>query len=300
MQRVILYDNDERWRKMSEKKREESSIEQVQRYETEILDEIHRVCRKNHLRYSLAYGTLIGAVRHQGFIPWDDDIDLMMPRKDYEKLLRIWKKEADPRYIIQSYRTDYDYTNNFAKVRKDHTTFIQDEGELQKRYHRGIFVDIFPADRLAPGAISEKIQYCACAVNLLFSRGYTSGDEGWRGKAEKAMLRIPRYLQIALRDWSEKIMVRWNRRSKKKYFCACTIQNCSIYYPADMFDTLKRIPFGGRKYYSVVDTDAFLRPDYGDYMQLPPVEERVWKHHPLIIDFEKNYEELNYPENQDK
>ena len=86
---------------------------QIWATEQEILDVIHQVCTEYGLRYSLAYGTLIGAVRHKGFIPWDDDIDLIMPREDYEKLLAIWNEAAPKGYILQNTRTDPDFTQNF-------------------------------------------------------------------------------------------------------------------------------------------------------------------------------------------
>lgn len=85
---------------------------QIWATEQEILDVIHQVCTEYGLRYSLAYGTLIGAVRHKGFIPWDDDIDLIMPREDYEKLLAIWNEATPKGYILQNTRTDPDFTQN--------------------------------------------------------------------------------------------------------------------------------------------------------------------------------------------
>ena len=95
--------------------------DQVQRQiwatEQEILDVIHQICTEHGLRYSLAYGSLIGAMRHKGFIPWDDDIDIMMPREDYEKLLVIWNQSAPKGYILQNTRTDSDFTQNFMKIR---------------------------------------------------------------------------------------------------------------------------------------------------------------------------------------
>lgn len=125
-------------------KEAENIIKKVWETEQEILDVIDKICRDNNLRYSLAYGTLIGAVRHKGFIPWDDDIDLMMPREDYEKLLSVWESQAPKGYILQNSRTDPDFTQNFTKIRKDGTTFLQEESERTKNYHKGIFVDIFP------------------------------------------------------------------------------------------------------------------------------------------------------------
>ena len=268
-------------------------IERVWQVEQEILDVIHRVCREHNLRYSLAYGTLIGAVRHGGFIPWDDDIDLVMPREDYEKLLAIWEDVAPKEYILQNTRTDGDFTQTFTKIRKNHTTFLQYEVEREKGYHKGIFVDIFPGDRVAPGKVSRALQYVCCAVNLLYSRGFTSGSGGLMGVVERVLLQLPGRFRLKLRTLAEKGIRSWNGREDLMYFFPSTIGSAKNYYTPQLFSDWKTISYCGKDYCCVSDPDGFLRVDYGDYMQLPPEEERTWKHHPIIIDFEHNYEELN-------
>lgn len=260
--------------------------------EQEILDVIHQVCTEHGLRYSLAYGTLIGAVRHGGFIPWDDDIDIMMPREDYEKLLAVWDQSAPKGYILQNTRTDPDFTQNFTKIRKDHTTFLQDEAERTKHYHKGLFVDIFPGDRVPSGKIGRKIQYIACAMNLLYSRGHTSGSGGTIGKAERVLLKAPKEKYAVRRERAEKKIRSWNGNESLQYVFPSTIWSIRKYYPANLFENMKTIEFNGKQYMCVADEDATLRMEYGDYMQLPPEEDRVWKHHPILIDFEHNYEEL--------
>lgn len=267
--------------------------QQIWATEQDILDVIHQVCTEHGLRYSLAYGTLIGAVRHKGFIPWDDDIDLMMPREDYEKLLVIWNQSAPKGYILQNTRTDSDFTQNFTKIRKDHTTFLQGEAERTKHYHKGIFVDIFPGDRVPSGKIGRNIQYIACAVNLLYSRGYTSGSGGTIGKVERALLKAPKEKYAVRRERAAKKIRSWNGDESLQYVFPSTIECSRKYYPANLFENMKTIEFNGKQYMCVADVDATLRVEYGDYMQLPPEEERVWKHHPFLIDFEHNYEELN-------
>lgn len=266
--------------------------QQIWAVEQEILDVIHQVCTEHGLRYSLAYGTLIGAVRHKGFIPWDDDIDLMMPREDYEKLLSVWDQSAPKGYILQNTRTDSDFTQNFTKIRKDHTTFLQDEAEHTKHYHKGIFVDIFPGDRVPSGKIGRNIQYIACAVNLLYSRGHTSGSGGTIGKVERALLKAPKEKYAVRRERAEKKIRSWNGDESLQYVFPSTIGSSREYYPANLFENMKTIEFNGKQYMCVADEDATLRVEYGDYMQLPPEEDRVWKHHPILIDFEHNYEEL--------
>lgn len=267
-------------------------MEKIWQVEREILDVIHRVCLEHNLRYSLAYGTLIGAVRHGGFIPWDDDIDIVMPREDYEKLVSIWNEAAPAGYIMQNVQNSPDYTNNFAKIRKDHTTFLQDEAEREKKYHKGVFVDIFPGDRVASGIISNKLQYVACAVNLLYSRGYTSGSSGVVGAVERILLGLPKGVWPALRNAAERFICRWNGREDLMWFFSGTISDAKKHYAANLFENMGTITFCGKEYACVADPDGFLRADYGDYMQLPPEEERTWKHHPIIIDLEHNYEEI--------
>ena len=266
---------------------------QIWAAEQEILDVIHQVCTEHGLRYSLAYGTLIGAVRHKGFIPWDDDIDIMMPREDYEKLLAVWDQSAPKGYILQNTRTDSDFTQNFTKIRKDHTAFLQDEAERTKHYHKGIFVDIFPGDRVPSGKIGRRIQYIACAVNLLYSRGHTSGSGGMVGEVEKILLKAPKEKYSVRRERAEKKIRSWNGDESLQYVFPSTIRSSRKYYPANLFENVKTIEFNGKQYMCVADADSTLRVEYGDYMQLPPEEDRVWKHHPFLIDFEHNYEELS-------
>lgn len=260
--------------------------------EQEILDVFHEVCEKNNLRYSLAFGTLIGAIRHKGFIPWDDDIDVFMPRADYEKLLEIWDAVAPKEYLLQTPYNELDYTNNFAKIRKNHTTFIQDESEYEKKYHKGIFIDVFPGDRVATNALGRKFQYMACAINLLYSKGFTSGTTGVIGLIEKILISTKKTNYPKRRDKAEKIIRLWNKKEQNMFFFPCVISWCNdFYHPADMFDRLVKIQFNGKSYYAVANYDEVLKLEYGNYLELPPEKDRVWKHHPILIDFEKNYEE---------
>lgn len=268
-------------------------LEDIWAAEQEILDEIDRVCTENELHYSLAYGTLLGAVRHSGFIPWDDDIDIMMPREDYEKLIQIWPTAARKGFIIQDDTMHSDYVNNYAKVRRDHSTFLQFEFERDCSYHIGLFVDIFPGDRVAPTKLGRVLQQLLFAVNLLFNRGYISGTGGMIGLMERLLLRVvPRkgYRHISLT--AGKMSRRWNEDHSNLIVFPNRMGCSRIYYPSNLFDDLDRIEFQGKKYSAFHDADRMLRIEFGDYMQLPPEEERVWQHHPILVDFNRNYEEI--------
>lgn len=267
-------------------------LEKVWQIEQEILDVIHEVCCKYEIKYSLAYGTLIGAIRHEGFIPWDDDIDLMMPREEYDKFKRAWEKEQPNGYILMDYHTHHENTNTFMKIVKDNTTYLQDERAKSLDFHKGIFVDIFPGDNLAPGKMFRKLQYMLTAIYLLFSRGYKSGTKGIIEKIESIFLIIPRKKHYKIRVRLEKLLKFWNNKDGREMYFAASINDAKKSYPTNMFDELVLVPFNEKNYYAVASYDEILRITYGDYMKLPPEAERVWKHHPLLIDFEHNYEEL--------
>lgn len=274
-------------------------LEEIWKVELEILDEIDRVCRENGLRYSLAYGTLLGAVRHKGFIPWDDDIDIMMPREDYDRLRSIWREKAKEGFILEDETMFTDYANNFGKVRKDRTTFLQFETERLSSHHKGIYIDVFPGDRVAPGKLTRRLQYVDFLLNLLYNRGYSSGSGGALEFGEKVLLKlIPKKCHRRLSLYFGKRSRRWNQQASAEYVFPSTFRVCRIYYPDDLFENLERIPFQGRDYSAVRDRDHVLRLVYGDYMQLPPKKERVWRHHPILVDFTRNYDEIPWSEKQ--
>jgi len=113
--------------------------------ELDIFKAFLKVCKENDLRYFLAGGTLLGAVRHKGFIPWDDDMDVLMPRKDYDRFLEIGQSLLPPEYFLQTRQTDREYPCNFAKIRDSRTTFV--EKSLKDRViNHGVYIDIFPLD----------------------------------------------------------------------------------------------------------------------------------------------------------
>lgn len=274
-------------------------LEEIWKVELEILDEIDRVCRENGLRYSLAYGTLLGAVRHKGFIPWDDDIDIMMPREDYDRLRSIWREKAKEGFILEDETMFTDYANNFGKVRKDHTTFLQFESERASSHHTGLFVDIFAGDRVAPGRLARKLQYSEFALSLLYNRDYTSGAKGVRGFAEKFLLRVvPKRSHRKLSNALGRRSRRWNGDSSSQIVFPNDPTSLTRYYPGDLFENLIRVPFQGKEYSVFREYDAVLRLRYGDYLQLPPEEERIWRHHPILVDFTRNYDEIPWSEKQ--
>ena len=115
----------------------------LKKYETKILDKIVSICEENNITYYLAYGTLLGAVRHKGFIPWDDDIDIYMKPEEYYKFKKVMLKNPDKDYFYQSLETEKYYGLTFAKLRMNNTSVIE-ERIKEEKLHTGIYVDIFP------------------------------------------------------------------------------------------------------------------------------------------------------------
>ena len=121
------------------------------------------VCEKHNLSYFLNGGSCLGAIRHKGFIPWDDDIDVMMPREDYEKFLTLQKEYEGTPYFIQCWKTDPHYIYGYAKLRDSSTTFIEDN-YVNHRINHGVWIDIFPID----GMSKEPIDRAKCAKKVKF------------------------------------------------------------------------------------------------------------------------------------
>lgn len=256
------------------------------------MDLVHQICIDNDIKYSLADGTSLGAFRHKGFIPWDDDIDIMMLREDYNSFIEICKRQLPPGYILQNTDTDSSFNQNFTKIRKDHTCFLQPR-EACIAYHKGIFIDIVPRDRVAPMGIKRTIQYCASAMNLLYSRGFHDGSKGLIGLLEHIFLLIPKRMYPMMRGITSRIIQHWNYRSDLSLFSPQTLERISWHYPSDIFDNIELVEFEGRQYCQIRDVEAVLKVHYPEgYMQLPPRDKQVWKHRPVVIDFEKNYEEI--------
>ena len=125
----------------------EVDLKTLQNIELEILDEFIRVCEKNQLTYFLIGGSCIGAVRHHGFIPWDDDIDVGMPREDYEKLVEIAADELNPEYFFQNYHSEKNCGLIFGKIRKNNT-ILSENYSYHIHMHQGVWIDIFPYDQI--------------------------------------------------------------------------------------------------------------------------------------------------------
>lgn len=265
-----------------------TTVRELQLALLEMAVAIDEICRKYKIQYSLSSGTILGAVRHGGFIPWDDDLDIMLVRGEYERFLQIPDEEFK-RYgfTIQRAFTE-EWPMFFSKVRKDGTTFIEKYPNKLKGSHQGIYIDIFPVDNLYDSVLMAHIQWNAfhiLAAKCLEKRGYYTNS-----LSKKIAMLIARISP-------EKILVyfveaRRQKQSKNVHiFMGASVERDVSIYPRSMFEEYTEIIFEGRKFSVVKDYENYLQISYGNYMKLPPEEERQAAIHARFVDLNKSYEE---------
>ncbi len=259
---------------------ESSDLRKAQLKMLDILIEVAKICDQNNIPYWLSFGTLLGAVRHKGFIPWDDDLDIEVERKNYKKLLTLLERELPPSMTLQYEGNEKHYCFRYAKVR-DRKSFIQEKSSIDFK-EKGIFIDIFYreystiflkkiADRLLGGAV-------------LYSKLSTFKD-----KREKNYQRLINSLRIFL---SECFIFLARGISMtlpfNKLFLALEIGQTGASGGIDKryVFPLNEIYFEGFKFKSPHNPDAYLRQIYGDYMKIPSPENRIV--HATKIEFYNN------------
>lgn len=251
--------------------------DEIKSIQLDILQSIHQFCVDHQLRYSLAFGTLLGAVRHKGYIPWDDDLDIMMPRPDYDRFISEYQGTHE-HYVVQTYKNDESYFLSLAKVYDNRTEQIIFPTKT------GVFVDIFPIDGL-PDTEDEAKQYIDKYCKLIFHDIlYTCKNNAYRPGSK--LINSIKYLV-------KRILYPSRQRGIKKL--DSLIQSCPYetsthagyaivetglkgYMKKEVFEHYIHLPFEGKEYYAISDYDTFLKKRYGNYMQLPPEEERVPGH----------------------
>ena len=254
------------------------TAEQVQQRQLEILAAVDQFCRANELHYFINYGTLIGAVRHQGFIPWDDDIDISMPRADYERFLQLFGKKQQ-RYRVLSLAHDTVYFNNFAKI-IDPTTRIVDHRN-DKTYDSGIFIDVFPYDCFDDMKLVDQTYNLESFKLLSFSKWHNIvyRDRWWKDVARTAFWCLLR--PVKPRFFAEKIerLIQQKSSATGRYqgLLASKFKEKEIFV-AGTFDQLVEMPFEHLMVQAPANYDAILTQMYGDYRQLPPKDKQVNPH----------------------
>lgn len=257
----------------------------------DILREIKRICDENKIQFFLDYGTLIGAVRHKGMIPWDDDIDLGMRQEDYEKFCAIAPEKLKKEFYFQSWDNDKGYALPFSKVRRSNTHFIE-RTSAGTGQSDGIFVDIFPYDNYPESKVIRFFQrYCILMLNklLLAKCGYRVWNSEERKSIKKITYKIlgiasKLFLKNQLCTWYKKIEYLANSKETRFYLAECGDGKYERWkLPKECIDGVVELEFENEFYSCPQNYDLHLRCFYDDYMKLPPIEERISMHNVIKI-----------------
>lgn len=261
-----------------------TKLQRLHQIQVEILNEIVRICEANNLQYFLIEGTLLGAIRHKGFIPWDDDLDIAMPRKDYEQFLEVCTNYLSEDYLLDDYKTNSKYWLPYAKVRKKGTIF-EEGATVHIDTPKGIWVDVFPLDNVKhQWSLAQMIQALLVRV-LRFNISVKQGVNIPRTSLKKLARAILSPLGIetsfkllnrVMSFWADEECEYFVNLGSQYGYKKQTIHK-SRYLPA------VKAEFEGASYCVPDDYDYVLNRIYGDYMVMPPQEARV-THNPVRLD----------------
>lgn len=258
----------------------EETLRKIQLIQLEMLEEVDRICKKCNIHYNIIAGTLLGAIRHGGYIPWDDDADVALLRPEYEKFRKACKTELDTtRFYFQDHRNTKGYRWGYGKLRRKNTLFLREYQEHMP-YNQGIFIDIFPLDGVPDNYLLRSIKNfeCFCVRKILWSKvGKVAEKNFWKRHIYKLLDKIPEekvfhYYHIMIHHANLK-------KTRMVRILMFPTPNSEYGYYRNWYENSDDIIFEGMKFQGIKDYDSYLRFKFGDYMMLPPVEKR--KVHPV-------------------
>ncbi len=256
------------------------TLRAIQRIELEMLTEVDRICRKCGIHYNIIAGTLLGAVRHGGFIPWDDDADVAMLRPEYERFREACRTELDTdRFYFQDHKVTPGYRWGYGKLRRKETLFLREHQEHMP-YEQGIFIDIFPLDAVPDSRIGRVLVNLDCFLvrKVLWARVGRRADPSRIRRAVYTLLdRIPE--EAALGALDRRILRAGRRRSQWVRILTFPTPNRAYGYRRRWYEGEETVIFEGIPFPGTRDPEEYLRFKYGDYLRIPPPAER--RTHPV-------------------
>lgn len=261
------------------------TLKDIQQVSLDVMSHFHDFCVENNLRYSLAFGTMIGAVRHKGFIPWDDDIDVFMPRPDFERLRDIYIDSGDYAYFDYIRGDAYQLIGRICDMSK---TYVQSTKPWINR-DTGVWIDIFPIDCCEENLMN--VQNACDRLRIIWkeeliirhSMGSLSLNGTLLKKAAYCFSKI--YKFVTWQTLASLMSERLNYISKYSWGDTNVVANLSHYayktkelWNIEDFENYILVPFENKNFYICRDYDRILKSNYGDYMQLPPENKRTKRH----------------------
>lgn len=267
-----------------------STLKEHQTVLLELLKEFDRVCKKHDIPYVLFAGSALGSVRHQGFIPWDDDLDVALLRDDYDRLMKLEATEWNEEYYLQREYSSH-WPIHFSKLRKNRTTCLEKYHPKDSQIHQGIYIDVFPIDNACDGAFGRKLQFFASKIVVAKSvskRGYET--HSLQKKAVMALARV-----LPLKPFHSVVTMRKRKMSVFVHsFFGGSISYAKGFLRRDWFTETVMLPFETMLVPVSKHYHELLTMQYGDYMTPPPEAERKCKTHAILVDTKKDYTEYEH------
>ena len=258
----------------------DNMLRQLQMIQLEMLVEVDRICKKCGIEYNIIAGTLLGAIRNGGYIPWDDDADVAMLRPEYEKFRKACKTELDKtRFVFQDHRNTKGYRWGYGKLRRKDTLFLREHQEHMP-YYQGVFIDIFPLDGIPDNYFLRSIKNfeCFCVRKILWSPVGMIADKSFFKRLVYIVLScIP---EKRVFGYYHRMIYKANRKKTRMVrILMFPTPNTEYGYYRNWYETSADTVFEGITFQGIKDYDSYLSFKFGNYMELPPIEKR--KVHPV-------------------
>ena len=266
-------------------------VKEVQGKILEVMKYIDKVCRENGIVYYIMGGTALGAVRHGGFIPWDDDLDIFMTPSEYEKFKKVFESENSSLFVLQEWRTTTDYLE-YAKVRMNGTTFIEEAFKDRKDLHQGIYVDIMILHKVPENKFIQKLVYYESKFVTL----YALSQRNWKPKStsQKLVLNSLKFMPCKLmaKCFYRRIYKYDDMKTNFKYcYWITPAKFRSGLFDSSFFSDPVDIPFEDTVLQGSKKIKEYLEYRYGDYMKLPSKEAHQAAVHAMLFDVNRDCKE---------